>query len=115
MLVLLCLVSATALGNDVAPDEAPPSFLELASLLAFGGGIALVGFLVERAKFLQNVGKVIKGIGVLLGALAVICLACILLDWALATAITLALYVGSLTLAGYLLYVAYHWLFSAKR
>lgn len=106
-------VSLKAFAYDDEEDKIDPEF-SFYMILA-GLGLLGVGALISQVKISEGFGKIIGGIGFFIGGFGVLGLALILLEWAMKTAVTLALYIGAIALAGYILYHIYLWLFGKKK
>ncbi len=111
--VLTTLINFKAFAYDDDEDKIDPE--SMFYMILVGAGILAVGAIISQAKFSAGFGKTISIIGLVIGGLGVVGLALILLEWAMKTAITLALYIGAIVLAGYILYQIYLWIFGPKK
>jgi hypothetical protein len=114
LLTLLFTATKSFAYDDYDYDEDDLSMADVSMLLIFGGGILFAGFLIGQLKPLEGFGRVVMIIGAIIGGIGLLNIALMILSWAISTAVTLALYVGGLFVAGYILYSLYNWLFASK-
>lgn len=111
--VLMILVDIKAFAYADDEDKIDPKF---SGYMILAGVVLLaIGAAIASVKAMEGFGKLISGLGFFIGGFGVLGLALILLEWAVKTAITLALFIGGLALAGYILYQIYLWLFGPKK
>lgn len=112
ILLTTLLLSIKAFAYDDEDDIDIDSTLYMTLI---GGGIFVVGYIIAQIKFLEKIGGVIYVIGAIIGGLGIVGIALFLLEWAMRTAITMAIYIGAVVLAGYILYQIYLWIVGEKK
>jgi hypothetical protein len=95
-------------------DDEKWTLAEVGSSLLIGGVSALAGFLIMQIKVMNSLGKIILGIGIFVGGIAVVFylmqIIAMILSAAFNFALKLAIIVGVVLLAGWIIKGIYDWI-----
>jgi hypothetical protein len=101
-------------SGDWEDDDENLTLAEVGSSLLIGGSFAIVGFLIMQIKVMNSLGKILLGIGAFVGGIAVVLyllqIIAIILSAAFNLALKLAIIVGVILLAVWIIKGIYDWI-----